>query len=100
MVVGIKGCSPLSWLHDFDLVKQTPVDYMHCVLLGVSKMLINLWFNSRNKSKLYYIGHHVGLVDERLSGISPPVEISRQPGVISKISDWKGNLVSVVDSVF
>ena len=88
--MGIKGYSPLSWLDEFDVVKQTPIDYMHCVLLGVTKMLLNLWFNGRNKTNPYYIGHHTGLIDERLSSIFPPTEISRKPGLISKMSDWKG----------
>ncbi|XP_062511672.1 uncharacterized protein LOC134187542 isoform X2 [Corticium candelabrum] len=91
VVVGVKGYSPLSWLDEFDVVKQTPIDYMHCVLLGVTKMLLNLWFNSRNKTNPYYIGHHTGLIDERLSSIFPPTEISRKPGLISKMSDWKAS---------
>lgn len=32
----------LEMFHD-DIIKETIIDYMHCVLLGVIKMLISLW---------------------------------------------------------
>ena len=63
---------------------------MHCVLLGVTKGLINLWFHKADRSRPYYIGQNISLVDKRLSDIQPPRELSRRPGLISKLSDWKG----------
>ena len=35
-------------LPDFDIVNNNPIDYMHCVLLGVVRTLILLWFDSKN----------------------------------------------------
>lgn len=40
----IIGTSPLASV--MDLVDTIPVDYMHCVLLGVLKMLTTRWFDS------------------------------------------------------
>ena len=81
---------PLSFLHNSHLAQQTLIDYLHCVLLGVTNGLINLWFNSTNKTRSYYIGQHISLVDKRLPQIRTPSEVTRQPGIISKLSDWKG----------
>ena len=44
VVEGIKGRSVLSDI--LDLVKCVPIDYMHCVLEGVTKWLVNKWFTS------------------------------------------------------
>lgn len=46
--LGVKGYSPLHLLPYFDIIRCIPVDYMHCVLLGVVKQLSSLWFNSNN----------------------------------------------------
>ena len=54
VVCGIKGESILQVLPSFDVVKGVPVDYMHCVLLGLVRKLLSLWFdrqsgNSKNE---------------------------------------------------
>lgn len=45
---GIKGPSYLSLLPKYDIVCGTTVDYMHCVLLGVTRLLLGLWFTTVN----------------------------------------------------
>lgn len=45
---GIKGVSPLYPLKAFNLVHGFPIDYMHACLLGVARMLANLWTDSSN----------------------------------------------------
>ncbi len=47
-VCGVKGYSVLHVLDYFDLIDGNPVDYMHCVLLGVIKRLLKLWLDSTN----------------------------------------------------
>ena len=44
--IGVKRFSVLHILRGFDIVNGNPVDYMHCVLLGVVKQLFKLWFTS------------------------------------------------------
>lgn len=46
IVNGIKGKSVLSGI--VDLVRGVPIDYMHCVLEGVTKWLLEKWVNSTN----------------------------------------------------
>lgn len=44
------GASAMIAAKHFDLVNGFVIDYMHCVLLGVTKRLIDLWFNSKKSS--------------------------------------------------
>ena len=44
-VLGIKGLSWLSYVQP-DIICGTAVDYMHCVLLGITRRLLTLWFSS------------------------------------------------------
>lgn len=48
IVCGVKGYSVMYILDHFDLINGNPVDYMHCVLLGVMKRLLRLWLESAN----------------------------------------------------
>ena len=48
IVYGVKGKSVFHSLPEFDVIRNNPVDYMHCVLLGVVRTLISLWFHSKN----------------------------------------------------
>lgn len=47
-IKGVHGATPLLLVHDFDVVWGCPVDYMHCCLLGIMKLLLWLWFDSKN----------------------------------------------------
>ena len=48
VVQGIKGKSVLAGI--IDLVNDVPVDYMHCVLEGIVKWLMERWCSSSNHS--------------------------------------------------
>ena len=89
-IQGVYGRSPLS--DTIDLVCSIPVDYMHCVLEGVSKWLINSWFNSHNHVEPYYIGRRVREIDNQLLKQRPPTEFSRPPRSIQKhFKYWKAS---------
>lgn len=45
VVRGVKGVSVLYKLPNFDCVWDIPIDYMHCVCLGVIKALFSLWLS-------------------------------------------------------
>ncbi|XP_043233095.1 uncharacterized protein LOC122387207 [Amphibalanus amphitrite] len=50
---GVTSVSPLHLLPpcvELDLVNGFPVDYMHCVLLGVTRQLFCLWFEPNDQS--------------------------------------------------
>lgn len=90
VVDGIKGASVLTGM--VDLVKSIPIDYMHCVLEGVTKWLVEKWFKSSSHSSPYYIGSRVQAIDSELLRQCPPHEFSRAPRSIGKHRHhWKAN---------
>ena len=50
-VCGHKGPSFLMDLPGYNLVRSTAIDYMHGVLLGVTKLLLGLWFGAAHNGK-------------------------------------------------
>lgn len=58
-VLGYKGFPILCWHPNFDVVKGMVTDYLHCVLLGVTKTLLNSWLDPKNSSFDFYIGREV-----------------------------------------
>lgn len=89
-VQGVYGISPLAFT--IDLVTSIPVDYMHCVLEGVTKWLMNSWFDSKNHVAPFYIGTHVKEIDRELLKQRPPSEFSRPPRSIQKhFKYWKAS---------
>ena len=90
-VFGIKGPSWLSLLPAFDIVNGMSVDYMHCVLLGVTRQLLHLWFDTKNHKEPFYLGHKLYEIDMKLMAIQPPTEVNRLPREIrSSLKFWKG----------
>ena len=87
-VDGIKGKSPLARV--VDLVKGIPVDYMHCVLEGVTKKLLETWMTSTKCAG--YIGRFIKQIDKNLLKQRPPHEFSRIPRSIEKHRKyWKAS---------
>ena len=78
-VEGVKGTSWLDTVSWFDCVQGTAVDYMHCVLLGVTRQLLHLWFDSKHHHALCYTGARITEIDSHLLAIKPPSEMKRTP---------------------
>ena len=92
VVNGVKGFSWLNILRYCDIVRGTAIDYMHGVLLGVQKLLLNLWFSSTHSKKEFSQYNLVSVVDQRLKNISPTLDITRLPRSISEhLKYWKAN---------
>ncbi|CAH1267164.1 Hypp3965 [Branchiostoma lanceolatum] len=93
-VFGIKGPSWLTTVPHFDLIEGMAIDYMHGVLLGVTKKLIHFWFDetAKNKGKPWYCGRRKAEVDNMLESIKPPMEVHRRPRSISThLQHWKAS---------
>lgn len=90
-VFGVKGPSVLSPY--LNLVKDTVIDYMHAVLGGVTKtMLQKFWFNGKYNKHRFYLCTVVKQIDEILVRIRPPHEFRRTPRAIEKtLSYWKAS---------
>ena len=46
-------------VNQFDVVNGVVVDWMHCVLLGVTKQMLGYWMLSSNRGNPFYIGDKV-----------------------------------------
>jgi hypothetical protein len=91
-VHGIKGPSFLMGLKCYDYVKSTCNDYMHCVLLGMTKKLTSLWFSSTSSTESFSLFKHLDTVDNRLSKIKPSYHITRKPrGISEHLKFWKAS---------
>lgn len=91
-VDGIKGPCWFAALKYHDLIRGSAVDYMHCVLEGVMKLLLKLWFGSGHSNETYCIANRISEVDNRLAEIKPPNNISRCPRSIENHSKyWKAS---------
>ena len=62
VVNGVKGFSWLSILQHHDIVRGTAIDYMHGVLLGVQKLLLNLWFKNTDSNEEFSLYHVVNFI--------------------------------------
>lgn len=91
-VSGVKGVSPLLFVPKFDIVTGFVPDYLHCVLLGVVRMFVSLWFDSCNHDKPWYIGpSRAADVSSRLTALRPPSDVSRLPRSLAERKYWKGS---------
>ena len=90
-VYGVKGTSILS--HSIAIPNQCPIDYMHAVLEGVMKKLMqNYWFNSKHHGKRFYLLKDVSEIDKRLQRIKPPHDFRSTPRPLSNtLHFWKAS---------
>ena len=78
-VKGFHDVTPLAKLPWFDLVLGIVPDYMHGVLLGVTKQLLNLWLSPSRYKKPWFIGNKTKAIDKKLKNMKPPDFIQRLP---------------------
>ncbi|XP_021354853.1 uncharacterized protein LOC110451260 [Mizuhopecten yessoensis] len=81
---GFKGESGLKHLESYNLVLGTVPDYMHGVLLGVTKSLMNKWFSPSQSGKNYFIGNKLKVISEKMKQMKPPDSIERLPRDLEK----------------
>lgn len=84
-----KYLSPIEQL-DIDMVKQFPLDYLHCVCLGVMKRLLYMWTSGNINALL--CKRDVDVINSRLevAAMSQPKEFQRKIRKLSDLSDFKG----------
>ena len=74
-VFGVKG--PSWWVNCCpDIINGTAIDYMHSVLLGLIRRLLQLWFDPKFSSQSFSVSHLVSVANRRLSSIRPPYSIT------------------------
>jgi hypothetical protein len=80
--------SPLTEL-PIGLVTNFPLDYMHCVCLGVMRKLLNVWISGPLQVRLGF--QKIKQISAVLESWKPfiPVEFNRKCRSLSEISRWK-----------
>lgn len=84
------GKSPLLKLEIGLLVSSFPIDYMHCVCLGVVRKLIHSWVNGQ-PLQVKLSSRSINTISERLILLKHfiPIEINRKPRSLSELQRWK-----------
>ncbi|KAJ1519060.1 hypothetical protein ONE63_011303 [Megalurothrips usitatus] len=91
VVNGVTGISVLTLLPSFDMVNGFVIDYMHAVLLGVTKMFLKLWIESKFSKQPYSVRSKVHQINARLLKFAGPTNISRRPHNVLDYIHWKAN---------
>lgn len=90
-VKGVKGPSPLMLLTFFNIILGFAFDYMHGILLGVSRQLTTLWFESKYHGERWYLGREIITIDKLLLQTKLPVNITRPPRSVRLRKYWKAS---------
>ncbi|XP_033730842.1 uncharacterized protein LOC117320344 [Pecten maximus] len=89
---GFTGESVLNYLPNFSLKDNIVIDYMHGILLGITKKLLNFWFDSTYFDRPHFIGHKMKEIDVILKKITPPYLVIRLPRKLSNtLHHWKAS---------
>ncbi|XP_046482806.1 uncharacterized protein [Neodiprion pinetum] len=88
-VNGVKGASILLQLLLFNMVWGFPFEYMHAILLGVIKLLWDIW--TTPGSPIYLAPAIQNQINDRLMRMTPTHEIHRLPRKLSKRGKWKAS---------
>lgn len=84
--------SCLVGFEHFNIVWSIGVEYMHCVLQGVQKRMLNLFLNSNNSDRDYYIvPAKRRALDRKILMIRPTMSIVRKPRSLSQRSNYKAS---------
>lgn len=84
-----KCISPLVSQLNFDCVSKFTLDYMHLVLLGVMKRMLQ--FLTKGPLQIRLSSNHISQISSRLNNISGsmPTEFNRQPRPLRDLPYWK-----------
>jgi hypothetical protein len=92
-VMGVQGRTELLKIPFFDPTKQMPVDFMHCVILGVVRHIFTLWFTTKYHEQPFYIDiNNRRVIDQRYKELKTYSERNRKSDNITKMfSKMKAN---------
>lgn len=88
----ISDISCLVALEHFHILSSISVEYMHCILLGAQKRITNLFLDSKNKNRQFYINpQKKKLLNSRILAIKPNAEVVRKPRSLEQKADFKAS---------
>ncbi|XP_078584067.1 uncharacterized protein LOC144866504 isoform X1 [Branchiostoma floridae x Branchiostoma japonicum] len=90
-VMGIMGASVFLRYHALDMSNSFPVDWMHAVLLGVAKTMLELWFSPQSYGEPFNISKSIPDLNKQLLALKVPDCISHRPRSITEKHHWKAS---------
>ncbi|CAF0902681.1 unnamed protein product [Brachionus calyciflorus] len=90
MIAGIKDDCILNDLKYYNAIKNTNIDIMHSLFLGVMKKFFEYWFEHPS-SNTYSLKNFLKELDDRLLSIKPPSYVSSLPRSLTKWRKWKSH---------
>lgn len=96
-VLGFKRISFLIAAPEFDLIHGFNLDYMHCILIGITPKLVSFWLDSKYWKDPLYIKQKA-VLNDRIKSIKPPSVINRKPRSLHQkeffaANEWRGLLL-------
>lgn len=88
LVNGFKKITTLAAFPFFNVVHGFAIDDMHGSYLGVCRQMCELWFDSSNHNRPFYMGLRIKLIDKHLLQISQPQRITRKREISCR-KNWK-----------
>ena len=89
--MGITGISLLVKLYPhFNIIKSFVPDYMHSVLLGVTRQIVKLWLDT-SKYEFSLKDKSIRKLDKRTVKLKPPHEVVRVLRTTSDFAFWKAS---------
>ena len=84
------GISPFLQL-PMDMISCFPIDYMHCVCLGVTKRLLGLWLSSPIQRNLRIGSNAARLINEGIRSLHPSLcsDFQRRCRTFDDVDRWK-----------
>ena len=78
------GVTWLCAVPHFDIIRGTSVDYMHCILLGVCRHLLELWINTSQYGILGRISNNWTSVYYSLSLLKDPLQFGEYSKILER----------------
>ncbi|KAL5011498.1 hypothetical protein ScPMuIL_004363 [Solemya velum] len=91
-IEGFLGESVLWHLPYFSMVNGIVIDYMHGILLGITKKFLDYWFHSKFSCQPFNISRTISDIDNILKQIRPLYVIHRKPRILTNTyQHWKAS---------
>ena len=74
-----------------NFIRVVAIDYINCVLLGIFKMHLTLWFDKTHWNEPFSIAPKMSEVDKCFHAIKPPRLITRFPRSLIEMEHFKSS---------
>lgn len=94
---GVKGYSPALLFDDINVIDSFPIDFMHGILLGLMKDILEIWLGKKTIPNPPYKDYKIKTVksrtilEKRIKSLKPTSSFKRKPRSIFEIANFKAS---------